>query len=103
MCSCKAWYRVTFCFVFKFLATPRGMWDPGSPNKNQTHVPCIGSRVSTNHWTSREVPLGQFPFFFFNLAAKRFILISSILIFIIIVCFHLLTCKRGVMIQWIKD
>ena len=102
MCSCKAWYRVTFCFVFKFLATPCGIWDPGSPNKNQTHVPCIGSRVSTNHWTSREVPLGQF-FFFFNLAVKHFILISSILIFIITVCFHLLICKRGVMIQWVKD
>ena len=31
------------------------MWDLSSPNRDQTHSPCMGSQ-SLNHWTAREVP-----------------------------------------------
>ena len=30
-------------FFNLFLATPCGMWDPSSPTRDQTHIPCIGS------------------------------------------------------------
>ena len=30
-------------FLNLFLATPCGMWDPSSPTRDQTHIPCIGS------------------------------------------------------------
>lgn len=41
--SCRAWAQL-----------PRGKWDPSSPTRDQTHVPCIGSWV-LNHWTTREI------------------------------------------------
>ena len=31
------------------------MWDPSSPARDQTCVPCIRRRI-LNHWTTREVP-----------------------------------------------
>ena len=42
--SCSAWALL-----------PQGKWDPSSPTRDWTHVPCIGSQV-LNHWTTREVP-----------------------------------------------
>ena len=41
--------------LFKFLATPCGIWDLGSLTKDQIHIPCIG-RQSLNHGATREVP-----------------------------------------------
>ena len=38
---------------------PRGKWDPGSPTRDQTHIPCIGSRV-LNRWTTSEIPTSLF-------------------------------------------
>ena len=32
-----------------------GMWDLGSPNGDQTHVPHV-ARWILNHWATREVP-----------------------------------------------
>ena len=32
-----------------------GMWDLGSPTRDQTHVPCITKWI-LNPWPSREVP-----------------------------------------------
>ena len=37
----------------------RGMWDLITPTRDWTHTPCIG-RLSLNHWTAREVPIGPF-------------------------------------------
>ena len=34
---------------------PSGLWDLSSPNRDQTHIPCIGRQI-LNHWTTREVP-----------------------------------------------
>ena len=34
---------------------PLGMWNLSSRTRDQTHVPCIGSRI-LNHWTTRAVP-----------------------------------------------
>ena len=34
---------------------PRGMWDLGSPTRDQTRIWCIG-RQSLDHCTAREVP-----------------------------------------------
>ena len=48
---------VTMLFLLSVLVfwSP-GMWDLGSPTKDQTCTPCIGRR-SLNHWITREVPL----------------------------------------------
>ena len=43
-----------FFFLKKMLAAPSGMWDPSSPTRDQTHVPCIG-RWILNPWTTRKV------------------------------------------------
>ena len=40
-----------FFFLKKMLAAPSGMWDPSSPTRDQTHVPCIG-RQSLNRQES---------------------------------------------------
>ena len=53
-----------FCFMFVcccwfFFFWPRGIWDLSSPNKDQTHNPCIWRR-GLNHWAAREVPDPQF-------------------------------------------
>ena len=37
---------------------PRGMWEPSSPTRDRTRVPCIGRQI-LYHWTTREVP-GQY-------------------------------------------
>ena len=37
-----------------------GVWDPSSPARDWTHVPCIAGKIF-NHWTTREV-LGHVPF-----------------------------------------
>ena len=37
---------------------PRGMWEPSSPTRDRTHVPCIGRRI-LYHWTTREVFLSD--------------------------------------------
>lgn len=42
-------------FLFKFVATPCGIWDLGSLTKDRIHIPCIG-RQSLNHGATREVP-----------------------------------------------
>ena len=31
------------------------MWDPSSPTRDRTCIPCIGRQI-LNHWTTREVP-----------------------------------------------
>ena len=36
------------------LSCPHGMWDPSSPTRGQTCVPCIG-RWSLNHWSTRGI------------------------------------------------
>ena len=48
-------YLKTDLFFFFFFATPHGMWDLSSLNRDQVRAPCIG-RQSLNHWTAREVP-----------------------------------------------
>ena len=35
------------------VALRHGMWDLGSPARDQTHVPCIGRQI-LSHWTTRE-------------------------------------------------
>ena len=48
---------VTVLLLFYVLVFwPRGMWDLSSPNRDWTCTPCIGRR-SSNHWTTREVPI----------------------------------------------
>ena len=48
---------VTVLLLFYVLVSwPRGMWDPSSSTRDQTHTPCI-ERQSLNHWTAREVPI----------------------------------------------
>ena len=32
------------------------MWDPSSPTRDQTSIPCIAGWIA-NHWTTREVPV----------------------------------------------
>ena len=47
---------VTILLLFYVLVFwPQGMWDPSSPTRDRTRIPCIGRR-SLNHWTSKEVP-----------------------------------------------
>ena len=41
-----------------FLVAPCGMWDPSSPNRDQTHVPSNWSMKSWP-WTVREVWIGR--------------------------------------------
>ena len=31
-------------------------WDPRSPSRDQTCIPCIGRQI-LNHWTTKEVPI----------------------------------------------
>ena len=54
------WWALGFSLgVVQGLSCPRGTWDLTSLTRDQTGVPCIG-RQSLNHWTSREVPTGDF-------------------------------------------
>ena len=52
-------------FFFFFFAAPRGMRDLITLTRDQTRIPCSGN-WSPSHWTTREVPVSLF-FFFFNL------------------------------------
>ena len=47
---------VGFFVFFFFWTAPRGMWDPSSLTRDQTHSPCTG-RWNLNHWTARRVPV----------------------------------------------
>lgn len=51
-----AWLYFAVVFFF-FLALLHSMWNLGSPTRDQTHSPCIGSTESY-HWTAREAPAG---------------------------------------------
>ena len=42
-----------FCFMFLFF-WPKGMWDPSSLTRDQTHTPALEA-WNLNHWTTREV------------------------------------------------
>ena len=54
-------------FFKKLLATPRGMWDPGSPARDGTHTACSGSTGSAESepldCPALEIP--KHPVFFF--------------------------------------
>ena len=52
-------FYVCLLLLVFFFFWPRGIWDLSSPNKDQTHNPCIGRR-GLNHWAAREVPDPQF-------------------------------------------
>ena len=46
--SCGAWAKL-----------PRGMWDLSCPAMDQISIPCT-ERQTSNHWTTREVPVACF-------------------------------------------
>ena len=57
-------YILKYFILFYVLATPRGMWDLSSLNKDRTHafptphsLPPTLEAFSLNHWTAREVPV----------------------------------------------
>ena len=39
-------------FICLFVFAARGLWDPSSPTRDRTRVPCSGRR-SPNHWTAK--------------------------------------------------
>ena len=38
-----------------FLPHPTVLWDPSSPKRDWTYIPCI-RRQSLNHWLTKKVP-----------------------------------------------
>ena len=46
---------IYFYYYYIFLATPQGMWDPGSPTRYLTHALFTVEAQSLNHWTNRDV------------------------------------------------
>ena len=72
LCSCGTWAPehmgsvvvacgLSICSVQAQL--PHGICDLISPNRDRTHVPCIGRKI-LNHWTTREVPINMDVFLF---------------------------------------
>ena len=47
--SCGAGPVVATCEL------PQGMWDPSSPSRDQTCIPCIGRQI-LNPWATRDIP-----------------------------------------------
>ena len=46
----------TLLLFYVLVFRPRGMWDPSSPTRYWTFIPC-SIRWSLNHWTVKKVPL----------------------------------------------
>jgi len=45
-----------FWLLQVLIVAPPGMWDPSSPTRDRTRIPCVG-RQFLNHWTTEKVPL----------------------------------------------
>ena len=50
------WLFYKWLLFYVLVSLLWGMWDLSFPNKDQTHIPCIG-RWGLKNWTAREVPL----------------------------------------------